>query len=126
MKPTFVRVGALLSLIWVCQPAAAQERGDAERGATLYQQRCGACHSLDANRVGPMHRGIYGRQPASAPGFQYSVALRRLTVAWDAGTLDRWLTNPTAMAPGTAMGIRVPQEQDRADIIAYLRSSAAR
>lgn len=126
MKPTLVLVGTLLSLTWVCQPAAAQERGDAERGATLYQQRCGACHSLDANRVGPKHRGVYGRQPATVPGFQYSAALQRLKAAWDAETLDRWLTNPTAMAPGTAMGIRVPQEQDRADIIAYLRSPAAR
>lgn len=126
MTRTAAFAGVLLLLAWGGQPVMAQERGDAERGATLYQQRCGACHSLDANRVGPLHRGVYGRQPASVSGFQYSAALRRLQAAWDAETLDRWLTNPTAMAPGTSMGFRVPQEQDRMDIIAYLRSPAAR
>lgn len=126
MKPAIVLVAALLSWAWTCQPAAAQERGDATRGAALYQQRCGACHSLDANRVGPMHRGIYGRKAGGVEGFQYSAALRKLQVVWNAETLDRWLTNPPAMAPGTAMGVRVPQGQDRADIIVYLRSSAAR
>jgi cytochrome c len=73
-----------------------------------------------------MHRSVYGRKAGGVEGFQYSAALRKLQVVWNAETLDRWLTNPTAMAPGTAMGVRVPQEQDRADIIVYLRSSAAR
>ncbi|MBV9833825.1 MAG: c-type cytochrome [Alphaproteobacteria bacterium] len=126
MSRSLMVAGALLSLMWGSQPVLAQESGDAERGATLYQQRCGACHSLDANRVGPKHRGVYGRQPASIPDFHYSTALRKLKEPWGDETLDRWLTNPTAMAPGTAMGIRVPQAQDRADIIAYLRSPAAR
>ena len=35
--------------------------GDATRGEQVYESRCMACHSLDANRVGPMHRGVYGR-----------------------------------------------------------------
>ena len=126
MTRTLALAAALLSLTWGSQSVLAQERGDAERGATLYQQRCGACHSLDANRVGPRHRGVYGRQPGSVPGFQYSSALRELKRSWGDATLDRWLTNPTAMAPGTAMGFRVPQAQDRADIIAFLRSPAAR
>ena len=126
MRAAHAVAGMLLCLTGASLPAAAQERGDAERGATLYQQRCGACHSLDANRVGPKHRGVYRRQPASVPGFQYSAALRKLTEPWDDERLSRWLANPTAMAPGTAMGFRVPQAQDRADIIAFLRSPAAR
>ena len=41
--------------------------GDAIRGEQLYESRCMACHSLDANRVGPMHRGVYGRKAGSVP-----------------------------------------------------------
>ena len=108
--------------------AAAQPMptGDAARGEQLYPVRCGACHSLDANRVGPRHRGVVGRHAASLSDFNYSPALRRLDVTWDEANLDRWLTNPTAVAPGTAMGIRVPSAQERADIIAYLRANPAR
>ncbi|MBX3498164.1 MAG: c-type cytochrome [Alphaproteobacteria bacterium] len=126
MKPILAAAGALFFLLGTSLPAAAEESGDAERGATLYHQRCVGCHSLDANRVGPQHRGVYGRQPASVADYQYSAALRRLKDPWIDETLDRWLANPTAMAPGTAMGFRVPQVRDRADIIAYLRSLTAR
>lgn len=113
----------LAAIILLCPlPAAAQTAGDAARGAKLYQQRCTACHSLDANRIGPMHRGVFGRKSAGVPGYAYSDALKGLNVTWNAQTLDRWLTNPSAMARGTAMGIRVPNPQDRADLIAYLKS----
>lgn len=99
--------------------------GDATRGEQLYQSRCGACHSLDANRVGPSHRGVFGRRIASVPGFHYSAALRKRSFVWDAAMLDKWLENPTALVPGTAMGIRISATQDRADIIAYLRNQRA-
>ncbi len=113
----------LATIILLCPlPAAAQLTGDAARGAKLYQQRCTACHSLDANRIGPMHRGVFGRKSASVSGYAYSDALKGLNVVWNAQTLDKWLTNPPAMARGTAMGIRVPNPQDRADLIAYLKS----
>src|SRR5262245_48290645 len=108
--------------------AAAQPlpTGDAARGEQLYPVRCGACHSLDANRVGPRHRGGVGRRAGSLADFRYTPALQRLGVTWDEASLDRWLTNPTTVAPGTAMGIRVASAQERADIIAYLRANPAR
>lgn len=115
---------AILSLIFAA-PAVALQQGNATRGATFYQQRCGACHSMDANRVGPMHRGVHGRRAGAVAGFRYSPALRDLNVTWNDATLDRWLAGPTRMAPGTTMGMVTPNAQDRADIIAYLRSPAA-
>ncbi len=105
--------------------ALAVMAGDAVRGEHLYQQRCTACHSPDANRIGPMHRGVFGRKSASVPGFAYSPALKKLNVVWTERTLDRWLGNPMAMAPGTAMGIRVTGAQDRTDLIAYLKTLKA-
>src|SRR5215469_14890274 len=106
----------LVSLLLLFSPAAggtslqvaalqnAPLPGNPGRGAEIYETKCGACHSIDQNRIGPKHRGVYGRKSASVPDFHYSDALKRLHVTWDAGSLDRWLQNPTAMAPGTAMG----------------------
>ncbi|GJL91213.1 c-type cytochrome [Hyphococcus sp.] len=94
--------------------------GDAGRGEALYQRRCGACHSIDQNRVGPMHRNTYGSKAGSVEDFAYSKALDELDVVWNEATLDEWLQNPSVMAPGTRMGFRLTDEQERADIIAYL------
>lgn len=110
-----------MALMLAASPAQALT-GDAVHGEKLYTQRCTACHSLDANRIGPMHRGVFGRKSGSVPGFAYSPAVKKLNVVWNETTLDKWLTSPTKMAPGTMMGLSVPNAQDRADLIAYLKS----
>jgi cytochrome c len=100
--------------------------GDATRGEQLYESRCIACHSLDANRVGPMHRGVYGRKAGSVPDFAYSVALTSSTVVWSDTTLNRWLTDPEALIPGQRMNFRVMSADDRADIITFLRRESGK
>ena len=111
------------------QPPAVPQRtplpGNASRGADLYEAKCGACHSLDSNRIGPKHRGVFGRKSATVPGFHYTAALRKLNVVWNRQTIDRWLQSPTAMAPGTAMGYRLTVPQERADVIAYLKQQSS-
>jgi cytochrome c len=99
---------------------------DSARGKALYESRCTACHSLDHSRVGPAHRGVFGRHVAQVSGFDYSPALRRSSVVWTAQSLDRWLANPETFIPGQRMGYSVPDPKDRADIIAFLASPAAR
>lgn len=109
--------------------AAASDRAaaaDAQRGQELYESRCGGCHSLDANRVGPAHRGVYGRKAGSAPNFAYSTAVKNSTVVWEDRTLDAWLTNPQAVIPGQRMNFRVALPEDRTDIIAYLRQQSGK
>lgn len=103
----------------------ARAAGDATRGESLYEARCGACHSLDDNRVGPKHRGVFGRRAGSVAQFEYSPALKRSKVVWKRSTLDRWLANPEALIPGQRMGYQVPDAQDRADLIAYLQRASA-
>ena len=100
--------------------------GDATRGEQLYESRCMACHSLDANRVGPMHRGVYGRKAGSVPDFAYSVALTSSPIVWSDTTLNRWLTDPEALIPGQRMNIRVLSDNDRADLIAFLRRESGK
>jgi cytochrome c len=103
---------------------SAQTMGDAVRGESIYRERCAACHSLDANRVGPAHRGVYGRRVGQAPGFAYSPALRGSRIVWSDATLERWLTDPQALIPGQRMNFRLGDAQQRADVIAYLRAQS--
>jgi len=106
-------------------PSAQQPPpGVPTRGAEIYETKCGACHSLDANRIGPNHRNLFGRKAGSIADFHYTNALKQSGIVWNAQTLDRWLQNPVAMVPGTAMGIRLTSAQDRADVIAYLRQNS--
>jgi cytochrome c len=96
--------------------------GNTARGATLYPERCGGCHSLEVNRVGPAHRGVVGRRSGTAPGFSYSPALKASRITFNEATIDRWLLNPQAVVPGTRMFFRLSAAQERADIIAYLKT----
>lgn len=50
--------------------------GDPRRGKELYDSRCTGCHSIDQNRIGPAHQGVYGRQAGQAPGFAYSPTVK--------------------------------------------------
>lgn len=101
--------------------------GDAVRGQAAYEARCGGCHSVAADRVGPRHAGVFGRRAGSVEGFAYSDALRKSGLTWDAVSLERWLADPEALVPGQRMGYRLNDAQARADIVAYLATlSAAR
>jgi cytochrome c len=100
--------------------------GSAARGKELYESRCTACHSLDHSRIGPAHRGVFGRHAGRVEGFDYSDALKNAHVTWTPQSLDRWLTDPEAFLPGQKMGYSVADAQDRADIISFLASPEAR
>ena len=121
-----VRQPASLLATFLALAAADAAAADAGRGQELYESRCGGCHSLDANRVGPAHRGVYGRKAGIAPNFSYSTAVKNATVVWQEKTLDAWLTNPQALIPGQRMNFRVALPEDRADIIAYLRQQSGK
>jgi cytochrome c len=98
-------------------------QADERRGKQLYESRCIGCHSIEENRAGPAHRGVFGRKAGSAKGFDYSPALKSSRVIWNEKTLDRWLADPEALIPGQKMGFSVPDPRDRADLIEYLRQA---
>jgi cytochrome c len=103
--------------------AAAAPPPSAVRGEALYA-RCAACHALAQNRVGPKHCGLFGRASGSVANFEYSAAMKKAHIVWNAQTLDRFLASPLKMVPGTAMTYDgVPDPAERADLIAYLRQA---
>lgn len=86
---------------------------------------CRACHATVAGQtmIGPTLFGVVGRKSGAVPGFNYSSALKALKLTWNDSSLDKWLTNPMAMAPGTRMvspGIADPAQ--RKAVIAYLKT----
>jgi cytochrome c len=44
---------------------------------------------------------------------------------WGEQNLDQFLAAPGTFLPGTTMTVSLPQAQDRADLIAYLRTLAS-
>jgi cytochrome c len=119
-------------LILLLLPAAASaaEVGDAARGERAFQ-RCYACHSVDADEKaklqGPSLYRIIGRPAGTVAGYEYSDAMRERAAAglvWDAAALDRYIADPESLVPGTRMSVPpLRDEQERADLIAYLASS---
>jgi cytochrome c len=115
---SLIALTALLVLNWDSRAA-----GDAKRGEEVYS-RCMACHSLERNRTGPKHCGLFGRRAGSAPGFSYSPAMRNSGLVWNEKTLDAFIANPLRAVPGTAMGYAgVSDPGERADLIAYLKAA---
>ena len=112
----------IVANIFAATAAWAQPAGDPTNGKNLYEAKCGGCHSLDQNRIGPLHRGVVGRAVASVPGYEYSDAIKKLGGTWTPERLDKWLQGPQAVAPGAKMFFTVDDPGQRRDIIAYLIS----
>lgn len=99
--------------------------GSALKGKELYEARCSACHSVDDNRVGPMHLDVFGRKAGGVKSYQYSDALNKSKVVWSRDTLTAWLANPEKLIPGQRMGYAMDNAQDREDVVAYLATLKA-
>ena len=101
---------------------AMQQPGDEVKGKDVFQRRCGGCHSLDRPMEGPSLRGVYGRRAGSTQDFQYSDALKNAKITWNEELLDKWLTDTESLVPDNDMSFRVPNQDERRDVIAYLKS----
>lgn len=110
--------------ITMASPIARAE-GDPSKGKKLFA-RCSACHVIsDQNRVGPGLQNIVGRHAGAAAGYKYSSAMKSSELVWDEPTLDAFLKSPQAIVKGSRMTLSLPKEQDRADVIAYLKTLTA-
>ncbi len=99
-----------------------------DRGAQVAKQ-CEACHNFQEGqgpKVGPDLYGVVGRSVASMSGYNYTAALKKLGGNWTFDALNKWLTKPSADAPGTAMTFAgLSNEKQRADVVAYLNTLSA-
>lgn len=118
--------GALIaSLFALAGPVLAQGApgADPAAGQEVYETRCSFCHGEGGvGGQGPTLIGVVGRKAASVANFAYTPALKGAGLTWTPSDLDRFLTNPAALVPGTSMPMSVPDAKERADLIAYLAS----
>ena len=78
------------------------------------------CHIAGGGGQGPSLTGVVGRPAGSAPGFAYTPALKASGLTWTPANLDRFLVNPAALVPGTAMVVRINDAAQRAALIRFL------
>jgi cytochrome c len=93
-------------------------------GAEVFRA-CVACHTLkpnEGNRAGPTLAGLFGRQIASLPGYNFSPALKRLDIVWTPETVAKLFElGPAAFTPGTKMPEqRLGLAADRAALVKFL------
>jgi len=87
--------------------------------------QCKVCHAVEPGKhgIGPSLAGIYGTKAGDIAGFEFSSAMKDSGLTWDAATLDKYLTDPRALVPGTKMSFGgLKDEAKRKEIIDYLKS----
>jgi len=119
------RATALVLGLLLAVPAKADE-GDATKGGQIFRSKCMMCHAPDQNKVGPKLGGVVGRKAGSVTDYTYSSGLKAKGQIWDAAALDKWLTGPSAQVSGTKMTFKLDNPQDRANVIAYLKTLPAK
>ena len=102
------------------------QTASAEKGQAAAKV-CQTCHTFEKNgpnRVGPNLWGIVGdHRGEGRGGFNFSAAMKAKGGTWTYDDLNKFLTNPKAFIPGTAMGFAgIQKDSQRADVIAYLRT----
>lgn len=116
----------------IATPAAALE-GHVDAGKKVFA-KCAVCHGVGEKKgaIGPTLNNVVGRPAASEPdylakkGAGYSKALIAAGAAglvWTDDQILEWITAPAKKVPGTKMAFPgLPKEQDRVDVLAYVKT----
>jgi len=99
---------------------------DAAEGEKVFKRVCSACHNATAEgpkKLGPTLHSVVGRHSGSVEGFRYSEANKKANVTWTPEVLDKYLTDPKGMVPGTTMAFAgLKKAEERQNVIAYLQT----
>ncbi|MDE0417016.1 MAG: cytochrome c family protein [bacterium] len=132
MRAAFL--SGLLAVILFTTFSVAFTPGDPVRGEKVFR-KCKACHSVEAGRTkptGPNLLGLFGRQ-AGTVDYRFSTSMIEAGEAglvWTPELVDAYIADPKAFLKETLDATRVrnkmvfklKDEDERADVIAYLMS----
>ena len=138
IKASLTWLSGLIAL--VASPQAAFS-GDAAKGEVVFK-KCMICHSIGPEAtilIGPVLTGVVGRKAGTYPGFAYSPLMKAAGengLFWTEDNIKNYLPDPGAflkkfltekgkadLATGsTKMFFRLPGEEDRDNVIAYLKT----
>jgi cytochrome c len=134
-------LAALTAIGAVFAIASSAQAQDAAAGEAVFK-KCRACHQVGAGAkagVGPAQNNLIGRTAGTIEGFSYSELNKSAGVAglvWTEANVFEYLADPNAflkkfltdkgkpeLATGsTKMVFKLADEQDRKDVIAYLKT----
>jgi cytochrome c len=94
-----------------------------------YARVCGTCHTFNKGQaalIGPNLYGVVGGPHAHMQGYDYSDAMKAMSSnMWTFDELNEFLYSPRDHIPGTKMTFAgIKNDQDRANVIAYLNSNS--
>jgi cytochrome c len=126
----FLKLGGVFAIL--ATPAAALD-GNADAGKKVFA-KCGVCHGIGDTKkpIGPNLNNVVGRTAGTQPEFLakgnagYSkamVAAGAGGLVWTDDQILEYITDPKKKIPGNKMAFPgLPKEQDRADVLAYIKT----
>lgn len=124
MKKQSLLLAALTLSALISQHAIAA--GDAKKGADVFAEECGDCHSAipGKSKKGPTLTGVIGRKAGTVANFAgYSDSMKESGIVWSADKIDAYITHPKKVVPAGKMKYDgLEDAAARADVIAYLSS----
>ena len=113
-------------------PGVVEAQGNAVEGENVFK-KCKTCHDVGEGaktKIGPVLNGIVGHKAASVEGYAYSSDLKALGAqgfVWTEENLNKYLTNvKDVVAHGKMVFPGLKDDQDRKDLIAYLKKFTSR
>ncbi|MEL7212848.1 MAG: c-type cytochrome [Pseudomonadota bacterium] len=99
-------------------------------GERQFARKCSICHTLtpgSARRAGPTLYQVFGRPAGTVEDYSYSDILTGSDIIWNEESIDALFDlGPDHYIPGSKMPMqRITAEQDRQDLITYLRGATA-
>ncbi|SDH33250.1 c-type cytochrome [Alloyangia pacifica] len=120
--------------------AGSAQAGDAEAGKKLFEQRCRACHMIQADDGTPIQKGgktgpnlyeVIGRTAGSEEGYRYKdsvVEAGQKGLVWDEASFTAYVQDPSAFLKeylgdgGARSGMTFKLRKGAEDVYAYLAS----
>jgi cytochrome c2 len=126
----FLTLGGVFAVL--ATPAAALD-GNADAGKKVFA-KCAVCHGIGETKkpIGPNLNNVVGRTAGTQPEFLakgnagYSKAMIAAGaggLVWTDDQILEYITDPKKKIPGNKMVFPgLPKEQDRADVLAYVKT----